>query len=151
VSTTTNRRPFHSVSPYSGPRVVRARSSTIAVREPTIAVEERALADVRAADDRDDREGAAQPVVAGRAGGRPIRPRRRRVGRRRAGGTWCGRPGSRRGQGGRGERRGGGRLGRAGELEDAAVTSRRSSIGRRRAAGHADDARASNGAGRSGR
>ena len=34
VSTSTNRRPFHSVSPYSRSRVVRARSSTIAVREP---------------------------------------------------------------------------------------------------------------------
>ena len=35
VSTTTNRRPFHSASPYSRSRVVRARSSTIAVRAPT--------------------------------------------------------------------------------------------------------------------
>ena len=32
VSTTTNRRPFHSASPYIRSRVVRARSSTIAAR-----------------------------------------------------------------------------------------------------------------------
>ena len=36
MSTMTKRRPFHSVSPYSRSRVVRARSSTIAVRWPTI-------------------------------------------------------------------------------------------------------------------
>ena len=36
VSTRTNRRPFHSASPYSRSRVVRARSSTIAVRAPTM-------------------------------------------------------------------------------------------------------------------
>ena len=36
VSTMTKRRPFHSVSPYRRSRVVRARSSTIAVRSPTI-------------------------------------------------------------------------------------------------------------------
>ena len=54
VSTTTNRRPFHSASPYRRSRVVRARSSTIAVRPTDDAVEERALADVRAPDDRDD-------------------------------------------------------------------------------------------------
>ena len=36
VSTTTKRRPFHSASPYRRSRVVRARSSTIAVRAPRI-------------------------------------------------------------------------------------------------------------------
>ncbi len=36
VSTTMKRRPFHSASPYRRSRVVRARSSTIAVRPPTI-------------------------------------------------------------------------------------------------------------------
>ena len=35
MSTMTNRRPFHSVSPYRRSRVVRARSSTIAERWPT--------------------------------------------------------------------------------------------------------------------
>src|SRR5258706_4103909 len=35
VSTMTNRRPFHSMSPYIRARVVRARSSTIAWRLPT--------------------------------------------------------------------------------------------------------------------
>src|SRR5207247_7622621 len=36
VSTTTNRRPFPSASPYIRSLVVRARSSTIACRLPTI-------------------------------------------------------------------------------------------------------------------
>ena len=36
VSMTTNRRPFHSVAAYSRSRVVRARSSTIAIWPPTI-------------------------------------------------------------------------------------------------------------------
>jgi hypothetical protein len=36
VSTSMNRRPFQSAMPYSRSRVVRARSSTIAARWPTI-------------------------------------------------------------------------------------------------------------------
>ena len=66
VSTTTKRRPFHSASPYSRSRVVRARSSTIAVRVADDPVEERALADVRPADDGDDRERRRACVAAAR-------------------------------------------------------------------------------------
>ena len=66
VSTTTNRRPFHSASPYRRSRVVRARSSTIAVRDADDPVEQRALADVRTADDGDDRERAAERASTAR-------------------------------------------------------------------------------------
>ena len=130
VSTTTKRRPFHSASPYSRSRVVRARSSTMAVRAADDPVEERALADVRAGR-RWRRPGARRRGASStrrRPGGPRVRPRRRRgaavrFGQRgRAAGR--GRPRAR-GRRRRGRRRRPGVVGRAGQLEDP--------LGRRRA------------------
>ena len=123
VSTTTNRRPFHSASPYSRSRVVRARSSTIAVRPPTIRLKSVLLPTF------------GRPTIA--TTGIPVRVpatvRRRRT--RSARWSWaarsCGRPGVAAARAPPGPARGlcAGASGVPANSRMCSVTSRRSSIG----------------------
>ncbi len=150
VSTMTNRRPFHSVSPYRRSRVVRARSSTIAERWPRNRLNSVLLPTF------------GRPTIA--TTGIPPRPLatvrrrpRRRPGRDRGGPSGArssGRPASRRDRARRGpaRRHAAARLGRAGHLEDPLGDVAQVLDRRRGAARDADDPRRSRTApGRSGR
>ena len=88
VSTTRNRRPFQSASPYSRSRVVRARSSTIAWRVPRIRLNRVLLPTFGRPTIGDDRQRVPRELTAGRSGGAGggWRARRRERGRPPGGG-----------------------------------------------------------------
>ena len=142
VSTSTNRRPFHSVSPYSRSRVVRARSSTIAVREPRTRLKSVLLPTFGRPTMATTGSAPPSRVVEG-AGGLG-RQRSSGAGRRSRGAREGGRSTGRRrghGQGGPGKLRGPRlHVGRARHLEDVLGDVAQVLDRRRRAAGHPDDA-----------